>query len=173
MGSKEHLVINYGKIVHRIGTIYLAATNKGLCYVSSPTEGLEELRDWVEKKRSNATLIEDDKFIEPYAEQLLDYLNNHRRNFNLPLDLKGTDFQESVWQALQHIPYGNTLSYSDIAHSIDKPKAVRAVGAAIGANPLMIVIPCHRVIAKSGHLTGFRGGISTKEKLLAIEKSSG
>ncbi|MDM8102298.1 methylated-DNA--[protein]-cysteine S-methyltransferase [Oceanobacillus oncorhynchi] len=86
------------------------------------------------------------------------------------MDLKGTAFQESVWEALQHIPYGETVSYMNIAEKIEKPKAVRAVGAAIGANPVMILVPCHRVIAKDGKLTGFRGGIPMKESLLELER---
>ena len=88
----------------------------------------------------------------------------------MPLDLYGTKFQKSVWTELQKIPFGETSTYSDIAEKINKPSAFRAVGSAIGANPVMIVIPCHRVIGKSGKLTGFRGGLLMKQKLLALEK---
>ena len=86
------------------------------------------------------------------------------------MDLHGTPFQQSVWKALQEIPYGQTVSYSDIAERIEKPNAVRAVGTAIGANPVLIIVPCHRVIAKSGKLSGFRAGLEMKEQLLGLEK---
>ena len=103
-------------------------------------------------------------------QQLGEYLDGKRKSFGIPLDLKGTSFQESVWKELQNIPYGGVVSYSDIANKIGRPKAVRAVGAANGANPVMIVVPCHRVVAKSGQLTGFRGGLEMKKALLALEK---
>ena len=88
----------------------------------------------------------------------------------MPIDLHGTPFQQIVWKALQEIPYGQTVSYSDIAERIEKPNAVRAVGTAIGANPVLIIVPCHRVIAKSGKLGGFRAGLEMKEQLLELER---
>ena len=92
-----------------------------------------------------------------------------RREFDLPLQLSGTEFQVSVLKALQEIPYGETVSYGEIARRIGRPKAVRAVGAANGRNPLPIVVPCHRVIGSTGDLTGFGGGLDTKEALLRLE----
>ena len=91
----------------------------------------------------------------------------------MPLRPVGTDFQEQVWQALTTIGYGETVSYGDIANYIKNPKAVRAVGAAIGRNPISIIIPCHRVIGSNGKLTGFAGGLSTKEFLLNLENRLG
>jgi methylated-DNA-[protein]-cysteine S-methyltransferase len=101
--------------------------------------------------------------------QLAEYFAGTRRTFELPLDFEGTEFQRSVWAALLTIPYGETRSYGQIARQIGRPKAVRAVGAANGRNPLSIVAPCHRVIGASGELTGFAGGLETKEFLLALE----
>ena len=115
-------------------------------------------------------LVEDRNFLEPYAQELIDYMEGKRREFTMPVDLHGTPFQQSVWRALQEIPYGQTVSYSDIAERIQNPKSVRAVGAAIGANPLLITVPCHRVIGKNGNLTGFRGGLEMKRQLLALER---
>ena len=86
------------------------------------------------------------------------------------MDLHGTPFQMAVWEALRKIPFGVTVSYTDIAERIGKPSSVRAVGTAIGANPVLITVPCHRVIAKSGKLTGYRGGLDMKEQLLGLEK---
>lgn len=101
--------------------------------------------------------------------QLREYFAGQRREFELRLAPVGTDFQQAVWRALQTIAYGETRSYLDIAVQIERPRAVRAVGAANGRNPLPIVIPCHRVIGSDGSLTGFGGGLDTKQYLLALE----
>ncbi|RLQ22204.1 methylated-DNA--[protein]-cysteine S-methyltransferase [Seongchinamella sediminis] len=103
------------------------------------------------------------------ARQLGEYFAGERRNFDLPLSAAGTAFQRSVWAALATIPYGELRSYRDIACALDKPKAVRAVGAANGRNPLPIVVPCHRVIGSDGSLTGFAGGLEAKKILLRLE----
>ncbi|RMO53022.1 hypothetical protein ALQ29_100371 [Pseudomonas marginalis pv. marginalis] len=101
--------------------------------------------------------------------QLKEYFAGTRHQFELELDFSGTDFQKQVWQALLTIPFGETRSYSQIAQQIGKPKAVRAVGAANGRNPISIIAPCHRVIGASGGLTGFAGGLQAKQYLLALE----
>ena len=111
----------------------------------------------------------DDGAVADVAAQLQQYFRGERRAFELPLAPRGTEFQQLVWSALQRIPYGETRSYADIAREIGRPAAVRAVGAANGANPIPIVIPCHRVIGSKGSLTGFGGGIETKRWLLALE----
>jgi methylated-DNA-[protein]-cysteine S-methyltransferase len=101
--------------------------------------------------------------------QLRAYFARELRQFKLPLDMRGTDFQKSVWRELEKIPYGETRSYAQIAKAIGAPTAVRAVGAANGANPIAIVVPCHRVIGSSGKLTGYGGGLPLKKKLLELE----
>jgi methylated-DNA-[protein]-cysteine S-methyltransferase len=103
------------------------------------------------------------------ARQLRAYFAGELREFDLPLDLHGTDFQRRVWRELQRIPYGETRSYSQIAAAIGAPQAVRAVGAANGANPIPIVVPCHRVIGAGGKLVGYGGGLPLKQRLLALE----
>jgi len=113
--------------------------------------------------------MRDDDAVADVAAQLDEYFRGERRTFDLPLAPRGTEFQLAVWRALQRIPYGATRSYSDIAREIGRPAAVRAVGAANGANPIPIVIPCHRVVGSNGSLTGFGGGIETKRWLLALE----
>ncbi|WP_413530330.1 methylated-DNA--[protein]-cysteine S-methyltransferase [Rahnella inusitata] len=102
-------------------------------------------------------------------QQLNEYFAGKRTRFELDLDFNGTDFQKEVWAALLEIPFSETRSYSDIARRIGRPKAVRAVGAANGRNPISIVAPCHRVIGTSGKLTGFAGGLANKELLLRLE----
>lgn len=104
--------------------------------------------------------------------QLESYFKGKLKRFDLPLAVSGTSFQMRVWRALQTICYGETASYSDIAQLINAPKAVRAVGAANGKNPLAIVVPCHRVVGKNGTLTGYVGGLTRKQQLLALEQPS-
>jgi methylated-DNA-[protein]-cysteine S-methyltransferase len=104
--------------------------------------------------------------------QLQGYFSGERRNFDLPLDLScGTEFQQAVWRQLQHIPYGESCSYSDVAQAVGRPRAVRAVGGAVGRNPLGIVLPCHRVLGQQGQLTGYTGGLARKAALLWLETS--
>jgi methylated-DNA-[protein]-cysteine S-methyltransferase len=103
------------------------------------------------------------------ATQLQNYFAGDLRKFDLPLDFQGTDFQKRVWRELETIPYGETRSYAQIAARIGAPTAVRAVGAANGANPIPIVVPCHRVIGSGGRLTGYGGGLPLKKRLLELE----
>ena len=102
--------------------------------------------------------------------QMGEYFEGERKEFDLPLRPEGTDFQKKVWNALLEIPFGETRSYQDIANAVGSPKACRAVGMANHQNPIIIVIPCHRVIGKNGKLVGYGGGLSMKEKLLLLEK---
>lgn len=113
--------------------------------------------------------IEDRAPFQEVIRQLQSYFEGKRKEFDLPLVLDGTDFQLLVWRHLQKIPYGETVSYGQLAKRIGKPDASRAVGLANGSNPIPIIIPCHRVIGSNGDLTGFGGGIPLKKKLLALE----
>ncbi|HYC88747.1 MAG TPA: methylated-DNA--[protein]-cysteine S-methyltransferase [Thermoanaerobaculia bacterium] len=101
--------------------------------------------------------------------QLLEYFEGRRKTFDFPLAPKGTPFQLAVWNALLEIPYGDTVTYAELARRIGRPAAIRAVGAANGANPIPVIIPCHRVIGSNGTLTGYGGGIERKQWLLALE----
>lgn len=112
---------------------------------------------------------QSDPVLEQTARQLAEYFAGSRKHFTLKLGAEGTAFQNSVWQALEAIPYGELRSYQDIADSIGKHRAVRAVGAANGRNPIPIVVPCHRVIGSNGRLTGFAGGLPAKQLLLELE----
>ncbi len=139
---------------------------------SSQNKSFEELSDWAKSRFPGSVLVQDDKKLQPYAAELIEYLQGKRRSFTVPFDFHGTAFQIAVWNALCEIPYGQTQSYSDIANYIQKPAAVRAVGAAIGANPVLITVPCHRVIGKNGSLTGYRGGLDMKTQLLHLEREN-
>lgn len=144
-----------------LGTLRLAGTQDALHQLFFPNAFAvgEAPEDWSYKE-------------EPFTEaraQLDAYFNGKRQRFELDLAPSGTPFQRDVLAALQQIPYGETRAYSDIAHSVGRPKAVRAVGAANGRNPIAIIIPCHRVIGRDGSLTGFGGGLKTKQLLLNLE----
>ena len=147
----------------------LASTERGLCYVDSSENPLINLSDWMKRSMPTFNLIEDPQFMEPFKQQLEAYLAGDLSDFDVPLAINGTEFQLQVWEALRAIPYGSTVNYTEIAEAINRPKAVRAVANAIGANPLLIFIPCHRVIGKDGTLTGFRAGMNLKRHLLTIE----
>ncbi len=124
--------------------------------------------DW--KKEKDVEKAEDDPLLKEAALQVKEYIRGERKEFQLPLRLNGTPFQKAVWNALLQIPYGETKSYQEIAVAIGNPKAVRAIGQANKANPISIIVPCHRVIGKNGHLTGYAGSrTDLKAKLLQIE----
>lgn len=162
--------IYWSFLVYNDWKIYLAATSKGLCFVGSQNLPFEELETWAKKRFPESPLVESTEKMIGYENELMEYLDGKRKGFTLPLDCNGTDFQQAVWNALCEIPYGETRSYSEIAHNINKPAAVRAVGTAIGANPILISVPCHRVVGKNGSLTGYRGGLGMKTQLLKLEQ---
>jgi methylated-DNA-[protein]-cysteine S-methyltransferase len=116
-----------------------------------------------------ALLLQAQQHIDQTVTQLTEYFAKQRQHFNVTLAPKGTVFQQEVWQALSQLPFGMRCSYSDIANTIGRPKAVRAVGAANGANPIAIIVPCHRVIGKGGKLTGYAYGLEMKQWLLDLE----
>ncbi|MEN6568264.1 MAG: methylated-DNA--[protein]-cysteine S-methyltransferase [Veillonellales bacterium] len=115
-------------------------------------------------------LLQETDLLKEAGRQLKDYLIGKRKTFELPLAPDGTEFQQKVWQSLQEIPYGETRSYGEVAKSIGKPQASRAVGMANHKNPIPIFIPCHRVIGATGNLVGYAGGLSVKKSLLELEK---
>lgn len=118
-----------------------------------------------------AVVADTDGRLEPAVQQLEEYFAGQRREFTLPLVVRGTDFQRTVWRHLAEIPYGRTTTYGELARAIDRPNAARAVGAATGLNPLSILIPCHRLVGSGGSLTGFAGGLDAKRWLLHHERS--
>jgi methylated-DNA-[protein]-cysteine S-methyltransferase len=144
-----------------VGPLLLAGSNSALKLVSFSAGR--------HAKEVDPQWQEDPGAFEEVVGQLKAYFAGQRTSFELPLVLVGTDFQKEVWMALREIPYGETISYKELAESIGRPKAVRAVGAANGANPIPIIIPCHRVIGNDGSLTGFGGGLPLKKKLLELE----
>ena len=156
---------HYLTIPSPLGTLRLLASSKGITGVYF--EQHKHLRPDNDSQHDPASSL-----LQEAARQIAAYLAGERQSFDLPLDFDhGTPFQHQVWQALQTIPYGSTISYGQLAQRIERPKAVRAVGAANGRNPLSMIIPCHRVIAASGDLHGYAGGLERKRVLLEMEKS--
>jgi AraC family transcriptional regulator of adaptative response/methylated-DNA-[protein]-cysteine methyltransferase len=154
-----------------LGRMLVAATHRGLCMVlfaDSDKEAERELRG----RFGKAILRRDDAGLGEAARYVLSEMSESPSAVSLPFDVRATSFQHRVWNALRAIPRGETRSYGQIAKSIGAPKAVRAVGAACGANPLAIVVPCHRAVAADGRLTGYRWGIDRKRKLLAMERET-
>ena len=149
--------IYYWRLNSPVGPLVLAVSERGLVAVEFGTRAIPP--GWQESAEKTAL----------YVRQLEEYFSGRRRQFDLPLDLHGTDFQERCWHELLKIPYGETRSYADIARGIGRPTAVRAVGLANGQNPIAIVVPCHRVIGSDGSLTGYGGGLHIKRRLLELE----
>ena len=146
-----------------IGELYVEASERGVCKALF----VDKMSD-----KPNAELCEDPsvcRHLDEAVMQLDEYFNGKRKEFDLQLDMIGTDFQKQIWQALSDIPYGEHCSYGDLAKAIGNPKSVRAVGAANGRNPVSIIVPCHRVIGKNGALTGYAGGLARKQWLLNLE----
>jgi methylated-DNA-[protein]-cysteine S-methyltransferase len=158
-------MISYTEIDSPVGPLLLAAEERGLQLISF-SSGSKSRRTEPHWRNDPAPFTE-------VVRQLTAYFHRELTQFDLPLAPEGTPFQLSVWNALRSIPYGETISYGELARRIGNPKAARAVGLANGANPLPIVVPCHRVIGSNGTLTGYGGGLPIKEKLLAIEKPIG
>ena len=145
-----------------LGPMLLARSERGL------------LGAWFEGQKAHPGALaaprrDDDPLLRKAAAQIVAYLAGRRDGFELPLDLQGTDFQRQVWRALQRIGRGHTESYADIARRVGRPSAVRAVGAAVGRNPVSVIVPCHRVVGSDGSLTGYAGGLPRKTALLQLE----
>ena len=167
--QKRHAIF-YSHMETPIGKLLVASSEKGLVRIMFSHEGKVDSVSLLKKEHPEETLVEDRGKNLLVIKQLEEYFNGSRTVFSLPLDIRGTEFQKSVWDALKKVPYGETRSYGEIARSIGKPKAARAVGNANRKNPIPIVIPCHRIIGSDGSMTGFGGGIPLKKKLLELER---
>ena len=141
-----------------VGQLQLSASSKGLTGIRFPTH-----------QANDGLCVRSSPILEQACEELSDYFDGRLQKFLVPCDCCGTTFQMKVWRELLKIPFGTTSSYGAIANKIGRPSAARAVGRAIGKNPLAIVVPCHRVLGANGTLTGFAGGLKTKDALITLE----
>ncbi len=149
-----------------IGRLTLIASPEGLTHILF--DGREPADEGIDQP---VPTVVDNAILDTAARQLGEYFDGTRKEFDIPLDPFGTEFQVEAWMALADIPYGQTTTYADQAAAIGRPNAVRAVGSANGANPIPIVLPCHRVIGSNGSLTGYAGGVDLKRRLLDMERS--
>lgn len=166
------MTIRYAIGPTSIGHAFVAQTERGVCALyfldeNDPGPGLERIhRDY-----PDCQVEKDQKALEPVLERLREVIAGHEDAGAIPLDLRGTEFQRSVWDALCAIPRGQTRTYGQIAAALGQPGAARAVGTACGANPVALLVPCHRALRTGGGLGGFRWGLEKKEMLLALEKA--
>ena len=161
--------IRYTIVDSALGRLLVARTERGICSVAMGDRDpqlIKGLRD----EFSEATIERDEKALHETVRIVLEHLNSKQPHLDLPLDIRATAFQRQVWEKLRSIPYGATLSYGDVAKSLGKPGAVRAVGRACATNPVALVIPCHRVVREDRSLGGYRWGLERKQKLLDQEK---
>lgn len=155
---------------------YVYETVIGRMLISEDELGITEVTLIMEEDNSDYSSryeIMETEMLKEASRQISEYLDGSRMEFTVLLHPQGTEFQRKVWEALRNIPYGETRSYKQIAEEVGNPKASRAVGMANHNNPIMCIIPCHRVIGANGSLTGYAGGLHTKEKLLGLEKKKG
>lgn len=161
----------FRKMKSPLGELTLVANEKSLLAVLWEDDSPDRVRfsQWV--PAADSLSLVPLAILDATQKQLCEYFSGTRIKFNLPFEFNGTEFQKKVWNSLLTIPYGKTLSYSELSQRVGSPKAYRAVGAANGKNPISIIFPCHRVIGKSGKLTGFAGGLEAKNYLLKLEQA--
>jgi methylated-DNA-[protein]-cysteine S-methyltransferase len=153
----------YKVVESPVGKLKIVASNRGLVAILWENDSPRRVR------LSDLVKDESHPVLAKVEQQLKEYFSGKRKAFSIALDMRGTQFQKDVWEALLGIPFGETRSYGQLAKQLGKPQASRAVGAANGKNPISIIVPCHRVIGSSGKLTGFAGGLHTKAHLLNHE----
>jgi len=163
--------INYIITKCPLGHLLIAATQDGICRISI-AENQNTLKQKLNKEFPSAHLCKANLRLKKWAQRLVDYLEGKEKWPLLPYDVRSTAFQRKVWDCLRTIPSGKTYYYSEVAKAIGRPLAVRAVARACAANPTMLVVPCHRIVPKSGGIGGFSSGIKRKEKLLRLEKEN-
>lgn len=165
----EGVTITYELAQCFLGWVIVAATDRGICAIEFGDDP-EALPEQVQSRFPNAQLNKADSGFKTLINEVVDFIESPKDMFHVPLDIQGTAFQQQVWEVLRQIKPGETMSYTDVAERLGKPKAVRAVASACAANKLAVVIPCHRVISKAGNVSGYRWGPERKEKLLESEQ---
>jgi O-6-methylguanine DNA methyltransferase len=165
--------VSFLQFSSELGDFFAAQMGGKIIKISFGSEKDPDFFQWLEAHVQGGIMVEksdgSDKILNEARKQILEYLGGSRREFDLPLELIGSDFQKSVWNQIAVIPWGETRTYGQVAKMAKNPKASRAVGGACNKNPLPIIIPCHRVVGSDGSLVGFGGGLDLKEKLLAFE----
>ena len=165
--------INFTIVDSPVGKLVLGVSSRGCCLVEFEDRGgIEKIKSRTQQRYKIELLESTNQLLERVEKELNEYFSGTLNSFSVTLDLQGTRFEQSVWQELLSIPYGQTRTYGEIAKSVQKPLAFQAVGRANGSNPVAIVVPCHRVIQKGGGMCGYGGGVWRKKFLLALENNS-
>ncbi len=160
-----------GEVESPLGVLRVAVTERGVARLALPRESGRGFMAFLARAFPDAEAVKWLPALDKVSAELGEYFAGKRTEFSVPVDLRGTPFQLRVWRALCEIPFGDTKSYAELARTIRSPLAVRAVGAANGANPVPLLVPCHRVIASNGSLGGYGGGLEAKRRLLAFERA--
>jgi len=155
--------VRFDQLETPVGNLFVAATDRGLCRISYSAEGMEDTLARTFGVRVLRAPLDD------VRRELDEYFDGHRREFDLPLDLRVAPFHEDVLRELALVPYGHTQTYGELAARVGRPRAARAVGTVMNRNPIPIVLPCHRIIGANGSLTGYGGGLDAKRTLLQLE----
>lgn len=160
------------RLLHtELGELLTAASETGICRISFPVEFSGGWFPWFDRFFSAVPKLGEHPWLVRLESELAGYFSGRVREFSLPLDLRGTEFQQKVWRRLLAIPYGGTVTYGELAREFGLKGGSRAIGSAVGSNPVPILVPCHRVVGSTGQLVGFAGGLDVKERLLEIEGS--
>jgi AraC family transcriptional regulator of adaptative response/methylated-DNA-[protein]-cysteine methyltransferase len=165
---KHTETIHYTVAPSSLGQVLVAQSSKGICAISI-SDDAEELCDDLQRRFPNAALERDDAELRGAAAKVVRFVERPTTALDIKMDIRGTEFQKRVWQALLEIPSGKTVSYTDIAQRVKDPTAVRAVAGACAANALAVAIPCHRVVKRDGRISGYRWGVQVKRRLLEAE----
>jgi methylated-DNA-[protein]-cysteine S-methyltransferase len=155
----------------KIGLIYIASTDKGVCKISVPRQTKKDFFRWLRDNFDDSEVVDNKSRNKEVMDQLNRYFNGKLAKFTVALDMRGTPFQLRVWKELQKISYGTTISYKQLAKRLGTSRGFQAIGRANAANPVPIIVPCHRVLGTDGTLIGYDSGVKTKEFLLKLEGS--
>ncbi len=170
---KNKSIITVAQLVTPLGPMYAGASDQGICLLEfNDRKALQKQLGRIQQRLNAIFVPGEHAYLQKLQQQLNEYFAGNRRQFDIPLQMVGSDFQQQAWSALQQIPYGETRSYQQQAEAIKNPSAIRAIASANAANAIAIIIPCHRVIAKSGSIAGYAGGIWRKQYLLNLECGS-
>ncbi len=153
----------------KIGLIYVASTDTGVCKVALPRQSKRDFLRWLRENFDDSEVVDNKSKNRDLIDQLTRYINGRLAKFTLPVDLRGTPFQLRVWKELGKISYGTTISYKQLAKRLGTSRGFQAIGRANAANPVPVIVPCHRVLGANGSLVGYASGIKTKEFLLRLE----
>lgn len=172
--TEPNFFVRYATFDSPLGALWIAHNGSGICLLAFAREFVtpEDYITHTCRLPDGTPVVEDAPSLHAHITHVQAFLNRKSERLELTLAAYGTPFQQTVWQAIREIPYGKTQSYTDIAHAIGRSAAVRAVGTACGANPIILATPCHRVVSHDGSLGGFTGGLDKKERLLALEQST-